>query len=151
MFGDVYRADCNPQTVAMTRVPEGKLPNGVKAPRWNAIIAPFRGTGGFGGVGGSASLSPLEFKEIEKKPGAVVRVTLGWPGPNKKRPIYQTATVKAGQIILLRDQRYLVRAIVPPNKEHRVVGWIELSPDAIPEADLVRDNKPFVRPVTEMK
>ena len=54
--------------------------------------------------------------------------------------------VKAGDIVLLRDNGHVVRAIVPPNRETRVVGWVEVSPHPIPEADLIREKKLFVRP-----
>ena len=69
------------------------------------------------------------------------------PKPRTKKDIVTTAMVKAGDIVLLRDKGHVVRAIVPPDRETRVIGWVELSPHPIPEADLIRDKKLFVRPM----
>ncbi|MBI1832723.1 MAG: hypothetical protein HYR84_14880 [Planctomycetes bacterium] len=57
------------------------------------------------------------------------------------------ATVKEGDYVLLADRCFLVRGVVPYDKETRVAGWVEFAPQPIPEADLIRDKKAYIKPM----
>ncbi|MBI1832113.1 MAG: hypothetical protein HYR84_11760 [Planctomycetes bacterium] len=36
---------------------------------------------------------------------------------------------------------------VPPIPEHKIAGWVEFAPQPIPEADLIRDKKAYIKPM----
>lgn len=57
------------------------------------------------------------------------------------------ATVKVDDILLINGKGHKVLSIVPANEKTRVVGWVELDPNGVPEADLKRDKKAYVTPV----
>lgn len=57
------------------------------------------------------------------------------------------ATVKEGDIVLIGQNGHLVRGIVPYNKTTRVAGWVEFAAQPIPEAELIRDKKAYVKPM----
>jgi hypothetical protein len=147
ILGGVFRAECGSDFAVLDRVPENDLPNGVKAPEWDSITLPRTGGAGF-------NLTLLKVSEIgdKKDATALLRVELSFREEQRKQGnINLSAKVKAGDILLLRDKGHLVRAIVPPDEKSRVIGWVELSPEPIPEADLIRDKKVIVRPMQEKK
>lgn len=60
--------------------------------------------------------------------------------------VTEEAVVSEGDVVLLHKAAHKVWSIVPPDPKTRVVGWVALDPDPIPEADLVKKKLPFVRP-----
>ncbi len=150
MLGGVFRAKCDSTVAVWDRIPDAELPKGAKLPEWDSITVPLSEGAGFN-VG--PEVVTLKVQQIDAKrptdPMAALEITFRVveEKPSKKKAIVSTATVKTGDIVLLRDKGHLVRAIVPANRETRVVGWVELSPHPIPEAELIRDKKVFVRPM----
>lgn len=152
MLGGVFRAECDSSEAVLTRIPEGKLPKGISSPQWDSITLPFPGHVSF-------STDPLVILKVlqfdAKNDGdlsVLLRITEGIQKKPKSlgMPTAFQAKVKAGDIVLLNGKGHQLRSIVPPNPDTRIVGWLELSPHPIPEADLIRDKKAFVRPEREM-
>ncbi|MSU77706.1 MAG: hypothetical protein EXS16_06385 [Gemmataceae bacterium] len=149
MLGGVFRAKFDYWGAVLDRIPDKDLPKGAKLPEWDSLTVPLQGAGGFGLGRYVVSLKVLE---IGVKPQtdvtASLEITIGFNQKKSatKKNIVLSAKVKAGDVLLLWDKGHQVRAIVPPDRKTRVVGWVELSPDPIPEADLIRDKIAFVRP-----
>jgi hypothetical protein len=61
------------------------------------------------------------------------------------------AEIRKGDIVLLNGRGHQVRSIVPRVAKTKVSGWVELAPQPIPEADLIRDKTPFVRPALKVE
>lgn len=150
LLGGVFRADCFDADAVLERIPDDKLPKGAKVPKWDSLTVPLPGTTGFN-KGIYVKVLDIDAKG-EKGSTASLQIVLTLRDKPPKDWTTLTATVKQADILLLRDNLrqcdngHLVRAIVPPDRKTRVVGWIELSPEPIPEADLIRDKKAFVRP-----
>lgn len=49
-----------------------------------------------------------------------------------------TIEAKKGDFIVIRDQGHLVRKIVPRDDKAHILGWVELDPLPIPEAELIK-------------
>jgi hypothetical protein len=58
-----------------------------------------------------------------------------------------TAAVEKGDALVIGGRAYKVRNVVPNDPKTRAIGWVELGPDPIPKADLVRDKVRVVEPV----
>jgi hypothetical protein len=143
MLGGVFRAECQSSFAVFHRIADNELPKGAKLPGWDSITIPLSGGAGLM----KSTVRPHSITGADSnEPKAELRLTL-LPLEPKKFPVTFSATVKPGDILLIRDKGHLVRAIVPPNPKARVVGWVELSPEPFSEADLIRDKKAFVRPI----
>ena len=59
------------------------------------------------------------------------------------------ATVLVGDIVLIGAHGFEVRNMVPADPNMKTAGWVEFAQSFIPEADLVRDKRAFVRPAVE--
>jgi hypothetical protein len=150
MLGGVFRARCTETDATLDRIPDKELPKGVKLPHWDSITVPL-GAGGVGFHSTHVRVRAIRLGPDAKDTTALLLVAWLYFDERPNGRVEHTATVKAGDIVLIRDKGHEVRAIVPANGATGVVGWVELSPEPIPEADLIRDKKAFVRPVPEKK
>lgn len=149
--GGVYRANCGEGGATFERVAAGGVPKGAIVPEWDSVTIPTGGSmslgkrvksGAFWGTivshptitGGAREGSKAEL-EVDYRPDGF---------PHKA-----TVTVKTGDYLFIDKKGHLIRAIIPPNKESRVVGWVEISAEPTPEANLVRNKKSIVRPKFE--
>lgn len=147
MLGGVFRATCDRNEAKLIRIPDDEIPKGTRLPDWDSITIPLSGISGFGQV--ALKVQEIISKQANETSAELDIDLISWiERPKRTTKIELSANVKSGEFILLRDKGHLVRAIVPPNRETRVVGWLELSLIPIPETDLIRDKKTYVRPVT---
>jgi len=149
-LGGVFRAKCYDREAEWERVDDTEVPKGVKMPRWDSLTIPVRGNTGLNRI---VIAAPAINVNKEKEPSASLQIEwIEIDKPRKKKNALFSAVIKPGDIVLLhdnmnnRDNGHVVRAIVLPDKETRIVGWVELAPEPIPEMELVRAKKPFVRP-----
>lgn len=54
--------------------------------------------------------------------------------------------VRAGDVVLLAGMGYEVLSVTPPDAKTKVIGWVELAPEGVPEDELVKKKVPVVRP-----
>lgn len=150
LLGSIFRvAPSARDGTEFLRLNEKAIPKGLKPPRWDSITLLRTGHTAFSGAPNTqVFLSDLAVVvAAEQEISATLSVKWVYSAkPRTMKDVLHQATVKTGDILLLRDKGHVVRAIVPPNPETRVVGWIELAPEPLAEADLVRDKKKFVRP-----
>lgn len=153
VLGGAFLATCEEKTAHFDRISEKELPAGVKEPEWDSVTLPIAGKAGMQRLVGERVQQVtriVEFQALKisgadpKDARAEFQITVLHPAEEK-----MTASVKAGEYLLVGEKGYLVRAVIAPNKETHVVGWLEISPHPIPEADLLRDKKSIVRPKFE--
>ncbi|HZZ81890.1 MAG TPA: hypothetical protein VFE62_25540 [Gemmataceae bacterium] len=146
--GGVYRARCGREAATFERIAEPDLPKGVIVPAWNSGTIPLRGMMRFANSTKRGGFIGTEFKaaKITGKEPKDAKAELELDYRPDGFPQKASVTVKAGDYVLIDEKGHLIRAIAPPNKETRVVGWIEIASERVPEANLVRDKKSIVRP-----
>jgi hypothetical protein len=147
MLGGVFKVDsCGEAGARLTRIDDGKLPKGVVPPKEDSITIQL-------------SRVPAVLAQFHKVQVRVDKIEKGEDGKytsllrfaKSAQPAPHFATVRTGDVILVEDKGHEVRSIIPADSKTRVLGWVELSALPTPEADLIRDKKPFVRPMPKEK
>lgn len=153
VMGELYRVEYvqpkRPAEMALRRIERDKWPE--KVSTTSAGIAVFLRPGRLGSstefpTNGGIRLSVLGIEGgTEKK--AALSANLMVSRETKIGFKSTEATVKVDDILLINGKGHKVLSIVPANEKTRVVGWVELDPNGVPEADLKRDKKAYVTPV----
>ena len=145
LVGFVYRvAETGSAGVRFQWIPNKELPDGLQAVQPDSLILPGGmpeeiGYTSFQNVG-SLSLAAIARKKENGR--EMLQATLELRGGD----LMGTATVKVGDIIIVGDEGgFVVRSIVPRNEKTKVIGWVELSSKPIPEADLIKEKKPYYK------
>ena len=158
-FGWVYRVsqvgpdgrDAEGHTwIKMKKLPKSAWPAGARLDR-DSFAVPLTGEGERGCANLHDASVTVQTITTPRggKPEARVCVIHSVPGPKVYPRMY--ATVREGDVLLIYTAGHRVRSVVPADPKTNLVGWLELSPDPILEADLVRNKVPFVRPVQVKK
>jgi hypothetical protein len=130
--------------VELKRVPAAKVPAGL-ALGTDPLILPLGGRAG-------TRLYAIEVKDIPSgRVGAVggtdkpvATLELGYLPQDAREASTYAARVRAGDTLLLGGVGHKVRNVVPKDDKTKAIGWVELAPEPIPKADLVRDMIKFV-------
>lgn len=152
-FGLLYRVTSAKENhCTIEWIPAKEAPNGLTA-RADSIFVPFRRINYGGAAFGGAGVGFVGVGEAadEKKASMPAKLTVHVSSTLDKRGATWKATVKTGDVVLINENGYKVRAVVPPDEKTRVYGWVELDAKPIPRANLVRDRMPFVEPELERK
>jgi hypothetical protein len=130
--------------IKLKKLPKSAWPAGARL-RQDSFAVPLSGDGERGRANLHDASLTVESISTPRggKPEAKVYVKHSVPGYQFPR---MYATVREGDVLLIHTAGHRVRSVVPPDPKSKLVGWLELSPDPILEADLVRDKVPFVRP-----
>jgi hypothetical protein len=142
LLGGVFKVKLKGIAAVFIRVADEDLPKAVTVPHWDSLTVPLTGNAGFHGANFS-----IQGITTGAKIDTIAVLKIKFVGNSlKTRPDRQIATVKAGDYLLIRDKGHLVRAVVSANPKTSVAGWVELSPEPIPEQTLLKDKKRLVRP-----
>lgn len=138
--------------VELEWVPDDQLPAGL-AVGADPILVPLKGTNGVRDVAlevtHSYVLTLMSVDRAEEGKGPAFGVLDILPPSPPRSPVSaprHTATVRAGDALLIGASGYKVRNVVPRDDKTKAIGWVELAPDAVPKADLERDKVRIVVP-----
>jgi len=148
LSGAVYEVFSGDKNAMLFRVKPAKVPTGVRIPQPDSFTLPLNRPGPSSGA--RLNHKGLEFVEVAvekiKRPTGIMPSTASLQVSTKLKE-YIYADVVPGDIVLFRDKGYLVRSIIPEDKKTRVAGWVEFAGRPIPEADLIRDKKAYIKPM----
>ena len=131
--------DINDEFIGLAR----KLPPGLALGE-DPYLVPLKGKVGIGKH--VLQADRIDPPGRDKKSSAELAMTY-WSRRPGAPTVHLRATVRAGDVLLLGDDGYRVRNVVPRDDKTKAIGWVELAPDPIPKADLVRDKVKVVEPV----
>jgi hypothetical protein len=155
-FGMIYRVDSvggdgNTSHMVVKRVPADKLPRGLGL-SWDSIVVPLS-KDGRGLTKMHDAIVRVESIAAPAKGGgkATAKVSVRYSSGEGKGLFDLEASVKVGDVVLLRKAGHRVRAIVPADAKTKVIGWVELDPHPWSEKDLADKKVPLVRPQKRKK
>jgi hypothetical protein len=156
-FGMIYRVDSvggrgKTSHMAVKRVPADKLPRGLGL-SWDSIVVPLS-KDGRGLTKMHDSIVRVESIAAPVKEGgkAAAKILVSYSTDVEGEGLFDLeASVKVGDVVLLRKAGHRVRAIVPADAKTRVIGWVELDPNPLSEKDLAAKKIPLVRPQKRKK
>ncbi len=158
-MGYLYRvSDLNPplEGIAMKLISDKEAPARLSV-EWDSLIVPMR-TGYEDKAEKSGQVGRTQFQwhfllldkvEVPKAKDTnpkdiVAHARICEWGENVEKGI--PVKLKPGDYLVLRQMGHKVRKIVPPDVKTQVIGWLELEMRPIPEADLIKNKIPFIRP-----
>ena len=95
-------------------------------------------------------IDPAPDKKDVRRPGKPsAELVINDPTPAKARTsilVNRTATVRAGDILLIGDNGYKVRNVVPKDDKTKAIGWVEFECEDISKEKLDRDKVSYIVP-----
>ena len=148
VFGRLYRFSGMDQpadhtvrgkVVTLDAVPDDKVPAGAALTRGSLAFPLSQGTGG---VAEFQLRHWYRIRVVAIEPGdcPAARLRVG------SETDFTVATVRAGDALFLGEVGNVVRKVVPKDAKTGVIGWVELAPTVLTEADATRLKKLIVRP-----
>jgi hypothetical protein len=151
-FGGIYRVDSlagrdtNDPWMRIKRLPKDKLPPGLSL-AWDSIaVPPCKDERGLVNLHDALVRVTALDPPANKGDKPTAKISVSYRVKGMQDFVVADATVKQGDVVLLYTAGHKVRAVVPPDAKAKVIGWLELDPDPVLEADLIKNEVAFVRP-----
>jgi hypothetical protein len=154
VFGEMYRVyeaedrvkDTLNLRAAVEFVPKKDLPKGLDPIKADSFVVPLAR---FKFERTTVYDEWIELSEIELPKGKdEVKLKAHLVMGAANTPADRKATIQVGDVVLIGGNGFEVRGIVPADSKMQTAGWLELAQSFIPEADLVREKKAFIRPIS---
>ncbi len=153
LVGRVYRVTRNDERHVFEWVPSSKLPEGLEVPFVESLFVTTerQGVGWITFKDGKLRCPKIVPGKGDKDPkdGPSAEFIYEDHLPKKKpggKVELHTGTVRANDMVVLPNEgAFIVRRVVPPDVKNKILGWVELSSEALGEDAVVKTKLNVVR------